>query len=1010
MTNKFKAGAAKFRSYPRTIRWGSYAICAYLIYAALLGLLVPYVAKQQIPEQVSKLIERPVTLSDIRINPFTLQFDVEQFAIMEESEPFVQFDLASIQVNFWESIFNAAVSVEYITLDKPFINIERLNNSDELVFNFSDILEAVARNTTQEEEPVAEEPEDRQAPLFPVAIKKTALVQGNVRLLDGVTDTELSYPDINVSLGEFSTRSLISDTEKKNEYQLNITDADSAMVAVQGQVQLKPLEVVGDVEIKSLQLSRLWGFVEKDIEAKLTTGDVNFSSDYHIVQTLGQTEEDDAMSITTAKGMFAVNNLNFDANDQSVVSLPTFAVNDIATNVENQTVDIASITSNGLKVSAKVDENGADLATLFTPKSSGNTASAPAEEMSEPTTEAPGWLVTLNGIELKEYQLNVDEKVITKGANQWVIAPINLTTQKIVSDLSTPIDFDFFTSVNGKGDISVKGQADAKQQAVLADIDVKSLKLTQFQPYLATAMNATLTDGAFSTQVKLDANAEGKVKASGGLQVDKLSVRDNQLKKPFVKWRSLAVNQFDFDLKNSKLGIDTLTLGQPYARVVINKDRTTNIGDLVVEQPSSDQAKKETKSSGNDKPFALSVKKVAFNDGSAFFADNSLTPNFASGIEQLEGKIGQISSVPGTKASVDISGKIDRYAPVKVNGEINPLLEQPFLDLDVIFDSVELTTVNPYSGTYAGRYIDKGQLSLALNYQLEKNKLKGSNHVTINQLQLGKSSDSKEAASLPLDLAVALLQDRNGVIDLGVDVSGDVDDPEFGIGAIVWHAISNVIVKAATAPFALIGNLVGSDEELNSIAFDYGISSLTAAEQKKLKTLGDALDSRPKLSVSVDGAVNVVEDSKAIALSKFNQLLAQEAKITVDQLPSDLSASTMPVSGDLSDALQALYKTQFGEKAKTVRDTINDEQKSKGVKLTKEDLAQRWHIALYNFVLNKQEVTEAELGLLAQQRAQAVKAYLVDVIKVDASRVFLLDSRFDIEQDSSSVLLTLDAK
>ncbi|WP_122032647.1 DUF748 domain-containing protein [Aliivibrio sp. EL58] len=1018
MSNKFKIAIAKFRAFPRRIRWSTYAISSYLFYAALLGLLVPYIAKQQIPEQVSKLIERPVTLTDISINPFTLQFDVHQFAILEESAPFVSFEDARIQVNFWESIFNAAISVEYISLDKPYINIERLNNSDTLAFNFSDILDAVARNTVTSEapEPNVDETTDRHAPLFPVLIKQTALTQGNVRFFDGVTATELAYPDINVTLGAFSTQSLFTDAEKKNNYHLQITDADSGKVELKGEVQLKPLEVLGDIKVQHIQLPRLWGFIEKDIIAKLTSGNVNFSSNYHLAQTIGDTESGDTISITTDKGMFSVNDLNFNAEGKSIVSLPDFSVNGIATNVEKQTVNIDSVTSHGLNVSAKVDDKGADLVRLFTPKfiteAAKENKAEPIEKEPKSTVDAPSWLVTLDGVEIKNYQLNVEEKVVTKKANQWQISPINLTTSQIVSDLSKPIDFDFFTSVNGKGDISVKGQADAKQQAVLADIDVKSLKLAQFQPYLATAVNATLTKGEVSTQAKLDANAKGKVEVSGGVQVNHLSIRDNKLRKPFVKWRSLAVNKFDFDLQKNKLAVDTLSLSQPYARVVINEDRTTNIGDLIVAQPSTKKKKAASvkAKSKKEKPFALSVRKIAFNNGSAFFADNSLTPNFSSGIEQLKGNVGHVSSIPGTKATVDISGNIEKYAPVKVKGEINPLLKQPYLDLDVIFQSVELTTVNPYSGTYAGHYIDKGQLTLALNYKLENNQLKGENHVIIDQLQLGKASDSDIATSLPLELAIALLQDNNGVIDLGVEVSGDVNDPEFSLGAVIWSTISNIITKAVTAPFSFIAGLADSDEELNVIAFDFGTNTLTTEEQEKLKTLGSALETRPKLKLTVDGAVNAPEDSKALALAQFNEKLAESAQMSVAEFPANLSASTMPTSGKLSDGLQKLYKAEFGEKASKVEDKIEDEQDEKGVELTDEELDQRWHIALYNLVLNKQEIAKGELGQLAQQRAQAVKAYLVDIVKVDASRVFLLDSRFDIEQDTSSVLLTLEAK
>jgi len=196
---------------------------------------------------------------------------------------------------------------------------------------------------------------------------------------------------------------------------------------------------------------------------------------------------------------------------------------------------------------------------------------------------------------------------------------------------------------------------------------------------------------------------------------------------------------------------------------MITEDKRTNIGELIRAEPLGDNSaaqsqtkqsqaneapqqtaakEKNTAKTAADKAFKLDIGSIAIKSGSAYFADNSLTPNFASGIEGLEGKISHLSSTPGTKASVDIKGKIDKYAPVTLRGEVNPLLEKPYLDLDLVFKSVELTSVNPYSGTYAGYYIDKGQLSLALNYQLEDNQLKGDNHLVIDQLKLGKPSDS----------------------------------------------------------------------------------------------------------------------------------------------------------------------------------------------------------------------------------------------------------------------------
>ncbi|WP_194436126.1 DUF748 domain-containing protein [Vibrio fluminensis] len=1025
MSSKFSQAVTKFRALPRAVRWATYSAGGYLTYAALVGALVPYVAQQQVPKQLSNLIERPVQLGKVTINPFTLQVSLDQFAILEGDKPFVKFNQAALQVNFWQSILNGHLELEYIKLDQPFVNIERLTDSPQTTFNFSDILAAVEKNSSavEESEPQSEEVVDRNAPLFPVYIKQTALTGGEVYFRDAVTDTELAYPDINVTLSEFATQNLLDADSKVNHYSVAITDSDSARLALSGQVQLKPLRVSGDVEIEHIQLPRLWRFAEHELAAKLTSGEFNFASQYVVNQTIGDTPEQDTLTVSTHSGELAVNQVNFDANGKSVVSLKSFVVAGIAADTESQQVKIDAVRSQGLAVSAKVDAKGADLATIFTPKSLAQSTSsdketaekqAAASDKSNSEAQASAtkpWLVTLGGIELKEYALNIEESLLTKKPNKWQVAPINLSTKQIISDLSQPIDFALSASINGKGDLNVEGQADAIAQSVNADIAVKQLKLAQFQPYIATALNATLTSGEFTANTKLSADATGKVVASGSAAVNHLSVRDNKLKKPFVKWQSLAVNKFDFDLNKSKLDIDTLSLSQPYARVVINKDRSTNIGDLVVEQPKSAKSKTQSNKANkasDSKPFALKVRKVSFKDGSAFFADNSLTPNFSSGIEQLRGSIGDISSIPGTKASVDISGSIDRYAPVKVKGEINPLIAKPYLDLDVLFKSIELTTVNPYSGTYAGHYIDKGQLTLALNYKLENNQLKGSNHVVVDQLQLGKASESDLATDLPIKLAIALLQDSDGVIDLGMDVSGDVNDPEFSVGAVIWQTLSNIITKAVTAPFSFIAGLADADDELNEVSFDFGVDQLNTEQQEKLAQLGEALETRPMLTLSVDGSVDAVEDSKALALAKFDQLLASQANMTIEQLPQDLSASSIPVQGPLSEALIATYQQEFGVEADTVRDTIEQELDNKDQDYTDEELDRRWHIALYNLVLNKQEVTPAELGQLAQRRAQAVKAYLVDVTQVDASRVFLLDSRFDVDQDASMVTLSLE--
>ncbi|MGL4898526.1 MAG: DUF748 domain-containing protein, partial [Shewanella sp.] len=523
---------------------------------------------------------------------------------------------------------------------------------------------------------------------------------------------------------------------------------------------------------------------------------------------------------------------------------------------------------------------------------------------------------------------------------------------------------------------------------------------------------------------QLTANAKGHAIYQGNVELDELTVLDNVQKTPLLKWQKMKINQLDFNQQLNRLNIDHLAFHQPYAKVVIAKDRSTNISNLIVERSAPTRASNAPKAAVNANnstavaaqptakspaapaDFSLAINKISVNQGSAYFADNSLTPNFASGIEQLEGTISQLSSAANTTASVDIKGKIDKYAPVTLKGDINPLLDMPYLDLDLVFKNVELTSVNPYSGTYAGYYIDKGQLSLALNYKLEQNQLKGSNHLVIDQLKLGKRSHSDLATSLPVSLAVALLQDRNGVIDLGVEVSGDLDSPSFSLGNIIMTALTNVITKAVTAPFSFISHLIGSDETLDNIDFAAGSASLDSQGQANLDKIAKGLTERPMLQLNLEGAVDAAHDSQAIAEQLMQTQLAKLANIPVNELPDDLSPSQFPTQGPLADALINFYQQQFSADPKAIRATIAME--ANNAELTAEDITTRWHIALYNQLVNAQNVPQSKLGDLAQERAKTVKAYLVDTQGIAPERIFLLESRVTLSQDAAQVNLSIN--
>ncbi|WP_049766507.1 DUF748 domain-containing protein [Shewanella loihica] len=1088
----------------------------YLTWSLLLGLLLPYLLTQQIPKQLSNQIQRPVSLTQVKINPFTLEVELTDFAIKEKNDqPFVGFKRLGLNIQFWDSLLQQGLSLTDITLENPHAEVKRLESDEALRFNFSDILETLAKNSKAQPEPEPEPEGGKTIPHF--ILKNLAIVDANLHLLDEITQGEVSYPKVNLKVASFDSHNPIVATkmsgdaakpkplegqsldakndaaQKANRYHMEFHSDRGGKIALKGQVQLTPFELVGDVRLSHIDLPQLWTFVDKAFHVSLDKGYVDFATEYRVAM------DDDQLEASTSAGELSFSDLLITHEQRELISLGRFALSGIAADLGQQQVDVAALTSSDLLVNARLDDKGIDLVALLapigngdkaksteTPKATDNsTASEQAEDTQDANvhdgnvqdatvqvaeadtqeastdkktdSQAPSWHAKLEKISLSNYQLNLTEQLF-KEENLWQIGQLQLTTGAVDESLSQPIDYQLALAINQSAQVQSQGQIDALAKQVSAELSLEGLGLNWFQNYIAPIVNIKIDDGRLATSGQLLADANGKLNYQGTLQVDDLQVKDLKANKTLVKWQQLDLNQLDFDKEANKLAIDQVTLNKPYGRILINEDRTTNFQDLLVvatDDATADDAAADADQSGaakpatrkndkqeNDKqekqaakkkvtaqtadaakPMALSINKIVFKDGSTFFADNSLTPNFAASIEQLEGNIANLSSSSEKAAKVDIKGKIDRYAPVVLKGEINPLLEQPYLDLDLSFKHVELTSVNPYSGTYAGYYIDKGLMSLDLKYQLKNNQLVGDNHLVVDQLQLGKKSNSSLATSLPVTLAIALLQDRHGVIDLGLQVSGDLNEPSFSFGSIIATAFTNVITKAVTAPFSLLAGLLGSDDELDKVAFTPGLATLPEESQSLLSKLSKGLADRPKLTVSAKGAVDPVSDSQALMTAKLHQaLIAQaqldDAKFTEAQMPAELTASTFPTTGVLSDALRSLYEKTLQKDPDEVLKEIKQQQAQQdnsagnksAEKLSDEELQTRWHIALYNYLVSAQQLDDNALGQLAQSRALAVKQYLIEEAKIEPGRVFVLDSQAALDTSASQALLTLSAE
>nr|WP_283626559.1 DUF748 domain-containing protein [Alteromonas macleodii] len=1056
--------------------------------------------------------------------------------IQNQENHFFSVGNVSLDVGFWQSLFTFTPAVESLTIDEPFVSIARLSESEDTqIFNFSDILTHIEkRNTNVPTEP--EDASEGQIPR--ITLRDFALNEGRVVIEDKVTNTLLDYPELSVDLQDLDTHALISSSSVGNknanpksdksesaqskgklafnQYQFNLLTAEKGNIAIDGEFQLSPLKVTTDITINDVALTPLWSLSKDLIEADLVDGKVKLSLHAEVF------EQDTAFQFILERGEFAVNNLVFNAgsspattgtakSSQEIIAIPAFAIHDINVNALEQQVSIAEVAFDNVRVSGLFDKSGLDLQRLFTPKSptadatSANANPSAAQEGNSETEDEDvsnvatdstnelahetSWYVELHQFAFNGGSIDLLERSVSDGT-YYRISNLNIKSGKVTTDFSKPISYTTSLHVSAdpqtfsdtsKGALSSSGSVVIAEQTVQGKAAIEQLVLSQFQQYVSPHANVTLEDGLFNLNVEFDGafkNAADKenidslnVKAS--TSINNLSVLDDA-SSPLLQWQSLNVDNIEFDHTSNQLSVDNIHLQAPFARLIIDEAKQTNVSKLIVassDKSANSESASETGSATTSKAsnanvhasttaepsqaneLAIAVNTISIENGKAYFADHSLTPKFASAIESLNGKVLGIDSRSTSPANVDITGKIDNYAPVKLAGTIHPLKDDIDLDLDFSVKGAELTSVNPYSGTYMGYYIDKGLLSLAVQYKLNGKALEGKNRVVIDQLTLGKKSNSEQALSLPLGLAIALLEDRNGVIDLGLDVSGDIDSPDFSFGSIILNAIGNIITKAVTAPFSLLANLVGSDDELDNVEFGFGEHSLNADAQEKLNTLAKALKKRPGLRVNIEGTVNAMSDASALAQRQLNTTLLtrsgyadspattgnvstnekslaggeNESSNTLGRVQRDsISGSSIPLEGPLADALLSYYVEVFTPDLNQEYDNMvaqlypelansDNEQSQKSADnnkevINEESVNRALSIARYNKLRNNIDIPESDLILLADARSKAVKGYLANEAEVEANRLFLLNTQHDLHTEFSGVELTLEAK
>jgi hypothetical protein len=425
-----------------------------------------------------------------------------------------------------------------------------------------------------------------------------------------------------------------------------------------------------------------------------------------------------------------------------------------------------------------------------------------------------------------------------------------------------------------------------------------------------------------------------------------------------LRWKSLAVNGIEVELEPLKVAVAEIALSDFFSRLILSAEGALNLQTLMRESSAS-AAKPVPAPAVAASPPDIRLGKVVLSGGSVSYSDFLVTPNYSVMLTGVGGSVTAIT--PEQPGEVELHARIHQTAPVDIAGRINPLAKDLFVDLKVSARDIDLSPLTPYSVKYAGYGIEKGRLSVKLAYRIENRKLSAENNIYLDQLTFGERVDSPTATHLPVQLAVALLKDKNGVIDVNVPISGSLDSPEFGVGTVLTQVFGNLIATTVSKPFAMLGSLFGGGEELAFVEFGPGSAKLDAGEAK-LKTLAKALDSRPGLKLEVSGCIDAAADRDALKRAALDRQV-KVAKLKTAGGAAQTSVDQVALeAGEYEKYLAVAYHASGLPK-----DTPASEME--------------------RLMLGNVPVGDDELRLLANARAQAAKDWLVETGKIAAERI-----------------------
>jgi len=803
---------------------------------------------------------------------------------------------------------------------------------------------------------------------------------GRISFLDFVNAKTFRTTLENIDLGiaHFS-----SSPNKKTALALSFQTEAKETFKLAGDFTVAPTAAEGTVEIKGVPIKKYSPYFSDKVLFDVEDAQLDVQTRY----SFSKTKDEPQIRISGLAADLSSLRLKKRSEKDVFLKIPVVSVRETEADSSKKELVIGSVsTQKGLLFIKRFSDGRLNIEKLLpaAPVKRAGPAKVEKGEAKKP------WQVMVKDFALEGYTVKIDDLVPSQPV-KMTVGRIRANGKDIATTKNSKGRLSASLVLNSKGSLSTNGTVNLNPLSLNMRLDAKSLDVVPFQPYFTDRVKIILTGGALSAKGNISLAyskvAGPKVIYTGEGSLTNIASLDKANAEDFLKWNSLHFSGIKAGYNPSYVNIQEIALTDFYSRLIINPDGSLNVQGIVEEKAPQQRGAVSNKTPGtveagkeNAPPKTVKIASLTLQGGTINFSDRHIEPNYSANLLEIGGRVSGLSSEEDKFADVDLKGRLDNYAPLEITGKINPLREDLYVDLKADLKDMDLSPMTPYSGRYVGYTIQKGKLALSLKYLIVKKKLDSQNNIFLDQFTLGDKVDSPDATKLPVRLAIALLKNRKGEINLDIPVTGYLDDPKFSVGRIVLKIIVNLLAKAATSPFALLGAIFGGGgEELSYIDFEYGTAVISAGGEQKIDKLIKALYDRPSLKLEIEGHVDMEKDREGLREYLFNK------KIKVQKLKEMIKKGLAPVPVDevkvekeeYPKYLKMAYKQEKFPKPRNILGIAKDLPVAEMEKL----------------MLTHIEVRDNDLRQLASQRALTVKDQILKSKQVEPERIFLVEPK-----------------